>query len=115
MGCIYFTRLRHINDLPILYEETYIGNKNLPRFTVRNLEKNSLFDTLRKNYQVEIKEGEQKIWAIEADAEKVELLKTQIGKPLLHMKRKLITNVPDLHIYSFLYCNTQDYFIQDYF
>lgn len=115
LGCIYFTRLRHINDLPILYEETYIGNKNLPRFIMRNLEKNSLFDTLRKNYQVEIKEGEQKIWAIEASIKMEKLLKTKVNSPLLHMKRKLITNIPDLNIYSFLYCNTEDYFIQDYF
>jgi DNA-binding GntR family transcriptional regulator len=114
-GAIYFSRLRYVNGLPVLYELTYISNINLPRFTVHNLEKNSLFDTLREFYQVEIKEGEQKIWAIEANKDLAKLLNIGFKKPVLHMKRKLMTNIKDLHIYSFLYCNTEEFFIQDYF
>ena len=114
-GAIYFTRLRYINGLPVLYEETYISNIGLPRFTVHNLEKHSLFDTLREFYQVEIKEGEQKIWAIAANKDLAKLLNIAPKSPILHMKRRLITNIKDLHIYSFLYCNTEEYFIQDYF
>lgn len=114
-GAIYFTRLRYVNGAPTLYEETYLSDMNLPRFTMHNLEKNSLFDTLRKFHQIEIQEGEQKIWAIETDGELAALLNTKVKRPLLHMKRRLTTNVKGLYIYSSLYCNTEEYFIQDYF
>lgn len=114
-GAIYFTRLRYVNGSPTLYEETYIGDMNLPRFMMHNLEKNSLFDTLRKFHQVEIQEGEQKIWAIHTNNELAKLLNIKVKKPLLHMERKLKTNVNGLYIYSSLYCNTEEFFIQDYF
>ncbi|GGH03755.1 GntR family transcriptional regulator [Parapedobacter pyrenivorans] len=114
-GCLYLARLRHVNGLPTLYEETYITDIDLPRFTMHNLEKHSLFETLNKYHKVEIKEGEQKIWAVSADKNLAELLAVKTGKPILHMKRSMQTNRPHLTIYSFLYCNTEEYFIQDYF
>lgn len=114
-GCLYLTRLRHVNDIPTLYEETYITDIGLPRFTIHNLEKNSLFETLDKYHNVEIKEGEQKIWAIAASENIANLLSIEPNKPILHMKRSLLTNKPNLVIYSFLYCSTEEYFIQDYF
>ncbi|MGH2623415.1 MAG: GntR family transcriptional regulator [Sphingobacterium sp.] len=114
-GAIYFSRLRYVNNHPTLFEETYISDIGLPRFTLHNLEKNSLFDTLKNFHQVEVKEGEQKIWAIQASINLAELFNIQANKPLLHMKRKLTTNKRNLFIYSFLYCNTEEYFIQDYF
>ncbi len=114
-GCIYFSRLRYVNDLPTLYEETYITDINLPRFISHNLEKNSLFETLQKYHNIEIKEGEQKIWAISAEKEIAKILGLKKNLPILHMKRSLMTNNKDLIIYSFLYCNTEEYYIQDYF
>lgn len=114
-GCLYLTRLRHVNGLPTLYEETYITDIDLPRFTLHNLEKNSLFETLAKYHKVAIKEGEQKIWAVGASKEIAGLLSVKADQPLLHMKRSMHTNRPHLIIYSFLYCNTEEYFIQDYF
>lgn len=114
-GCIYLSRLRYVNGLPTLYEETYITDIDLPRFTMHNVAKNSLFETLKKYHHVEIKEGEQKIWAVTAGKHIAGLLATKAGKPILHMKRSMQTNRPNLVIYSFLYCNTEDYFIQDYF
>lgn len=115
VGCLFLARKRYVNGLPTLYEETYITNLNLPRFTMHNLEKNSLFETLAKYHKIEIKEGEQKIWAIASDNEIAELLSMERNQPILHMKRSLFTNRDDLIIYSFLYCNTEEYYIQDYF
>ncbi|RCH54357.1 GntR family transcriptional regulator [Mucilaginibacter hurinus] len=114
-GSIYFTRLRYINNLPVLFEETFITNIQLPRFTTRNLEDNSLFNTLSKYYQVEIKEGEQKIWAIGADKKISKMLNLKQGSPIVHMKRKLKTNIRNLNIYSWLYCNTEEYYLHDNF
>lgn len=114
-GNIYFTRLRYINDLPVMFEETFITNLNLARFTSRNLENRSLFKTLNQHYQVEVKEGEQKIWAIGADANISKLLNLSEGSPIVHMKRKLKTNTRHLNIYSWLYCNTEEYHLHDIF
>lgn len=114
-GCISFSRLRYINNVPVLFEETFISNIKLPRFTSRNLENRSLFKTLNEHYNVEIKEGEQKIWAISADKNISKLLNLKNGSPVLHLKRKLKTNVKNLHIYSWLYANTDEYYLQDSF
>lgn len=114
-GCFYFTRLRHVNGEPTLYEETYITDRQLQRFPIHNLEKNSLFEILKKYYEVEVQEGEQQIWAVSADERTHGFLQLKIGDPVLHMKRKMKTNVEGLYIYSFLYCNTSTYHIQDYF
>lgn len=114
-GCIFFTRLRYINDIPLLYEETYLTNFQLPHFCSRNLENRSLFKILNKYYNIDVKEGEQKIWAILADKSISKLLNIKTTDPVVHMKRKLHTNIPGLHIFSSVYCNTGEYFLQDYF
>jgi DNA-binding GntR family transcriptional regulator len=110
-GCIFMTRLRLLDDAPVFYDINYIPAINLPRFTVRNFTNRSLFDILRKTYQVEIKGGEQRIKAIEADDEISGFLKIKTGHPVLHMERKMVTNRPELNIYSSIYCNTKEYSI----
>jgi len=113
--CIYFTRLRRINDIPVLYEETYITNTDLPGFISKELENLSLFKILKESYNVDVKEGEQKIWAILGDKTISELLDIKKSHPIVHMKRKLKTNILNLNIYSSVYCNTEEHFLQDYF
>jgi DNA-binding GntR family transcriptional regulator len=105
-GCIYMTRLRLLDGNPIFYDISYIPSINLRRFTARNFQDRSLFDILRQGYQVEIKGGEQRIKAIEADSEIGGYLKIKPGSPVLHMERKMNTNRPGLNIYSSIYCNT---------
>jgi GntR family transcriptional regulator/GntR family frlABCD operon transcriptional regulator len=114
-GCIHFSRLRYIDNVPILYEQTFITDLNLPRFTSRNLENVSFLKLLSEQYQVEVTGGEQKIWAIAAGKKIGELLKLKALSPIVHLKRKLRTNVTDLNIYSWLYCNTENYYLDDYF
>jgi DNA-binding GntR family transcriptional regulator len=114
-GCFFFTRLRYINNVPILFEETFITNLHLPHFTSRNLENRSFLKILSEHYQVEITGGEQKIWAIAAGKTKSKLLRLHAASPIVHMKRKLKTNVRDLNIYSWLYCNTENYYLDDFF
>lgn len=114
-GCIFFSRLRFVNQLPVIYEETHIVNNQLPRFTTRNLENKSLFKTLKDYYQIEIIGGEQRIRAVNANKNLRELLKIKANNPVAHLERKLKTNNKDINLYSSLYCNTQDFFLQDYF
>ena len=108
-ACIYFERLRLVNNVPFFYEKTFIPNINLPRFTSRQLENKSLFEALRKYYQIEIISGEQKFKAIPADESISNLLQIQTGLPILHLERKHNTNRDQFRFYSSLFCNTELY------
>lgn len=108
-GCIYMERLRLVNRKPLFYDITYIPNINMPRFTSRSFENKSLFDTLRRFYQIEVKGGEQKLKAISANKEIGKYLEVPAGQPILHLERKIDTNRVGFCFYSSLYCNTEDH------
>jgi len=108
-GCIYMERLRLVNNMPLFFKMTYLPNINLPRFISFNLKDKSLFETLQKYYQIEIKGGEQKFKAITADETVSKHLNIEIGSPILHLERKHITNRGKFYFYSSLYCNTGNY------
>lgn len=105
-GCIYMERLRLVDGQPVFYDINHIPNINLPRFTSRSLENKSLFETLRTQYQIEIKGGEQKLKAIKADKLIGKLLNIELGEPVLSIERKLNTNREGFHIYSTIWFNS---------
>lgn len=109
VGCIYFERLRIMNEQPVFYDITMIPNINLPRFTNRSLENKSLFDTLRVNYQINVIGGEQRIMAITANPELQKFFNVPKGHPILQLDRKIETSKDGFFIYSQVYCNTADY------
>lgn len=109
LGCIYMERLRLINNVPIFYDITMIPNLNLPRFTSRKFENRSLFEILRKHYQIEVKGGEQKIYAITAEGRIQQHFQVRQNHPILRLDRKLETNRVGFSFFSQIYCNTQDY------
>lgn len=108
-GCIYFERLRLVNNVPIFYDITYIANINLPRFTSRKFEDKLLFETLRKYYHIEVLSGEQVLKAIPADQTISKYLNILENHPVLHLERKLNTNREGFRFYSSLFCNTEHY------
>lgn len=110
-GCIYMERLRLLEKTPIFYDISYIANIRLPRITARQFENRSLFQVLRDHYQVEIIGGEQRIRAIPVSPRISRFLKLKKDEPVLHLERKLETNVPGLFLYSSIYCNTKKYSI----
>jgi len=110
-GCIYFERVRYLDDVPIFYDISFIANINLPRITSRQFENRSLFQILRDHYQIEIKGGDQRIKAIPATGKISRLLHLKKGQPVLHLERKLETNNPELFLYSSIFCNTEKYSI----
>ncbi|HOW39398.1 MAG TPA: GntR family transcriptional regulator [Bacteroidales bacterium] len=110
-GCIYMERLRLLEDVPIFYDISYIGNINLPRITSRQFENRSLFQILRDSYLVEIRGGEQRIKAIPANSKISRFLKLEKNQPVLHLERKMETNISSLFIYSSIFCNTEKYSI----
>jgi len=109
MGCIYLERLRLINNAPVFYDITMIPNLNLPRFTSRTFENRSLFEILRKHYQIQVKGGEQKILAITADQRIEEHFNVKKTHPILRVDRKMETNRAGFSFYSQIFCNTSDY------
>ncbi len=110
-GCIYMKRLRFVDDQPVFYDINHLPNINLPRFTSRSFENKSLFEILRKHYQVNIVGGEQQLKAIVPDAEVKKLLKLKNGQPVLHIERKLTTNREGFNIYSTIYFNSEKHTI----
>jgi GntR family transcriptional regulator/GntR family frlABCD operon transcriptional regulator len=108
-GCIYFERVRLLQNVPIFYDISYIPNINLPRFTSRNLDNHSLFDLLRESYQIKVTGGEQNIKATNANRDVQKHLKVDEKTPILHLQRKLETNRINFNIYSFLFCDTREH------
>ncbi len=106
-GCIYLERLRLVNEIPVFYDLNYLPNINLPRFCNRKFEDQSLFDILRRSYQIEVKSGEQRIRAVKAGEKIRQVLCVPEGHPVLHLQRKLVTNRPDYHFFSSIFCNTE--------
>ena len=105
-GCIYMERLRFVDEQPVFYDINHIPNINIPRFSSRSFENKSLFETLRTQYQIEIKGGEQKLKAIKANQLIGKLLNLPVGEPVLSIERKLNTNRDGFHIYSTIFFNS---------
>ena len=108
-GCFYFERLRLIDNIPVFYDITMLPNMNLPKFINNNLENNSLFDTLRAQYQIVVTGGIQQLFAIRADKRLQESFQVNASHPILQLNRKIDTNRPGFHIYSQVFCVTQRY------
>lgn len=108
-GCIRFERLRLVKSTPVFYDISYLPNINLPRFTTRNLENKSLFETLRKNYKIDIIGGDQHIRARPAEPKVAGYLKIPVGQPVLHLQRKMETSRNGYCFYTSLFCNTEEY------
>lgn len=110
-GCISLKRLRCVGDDPVMLETTYLSNMNLPGFCKRPFINGSLFETLNRQYHVEITKVEQDLRAVLANNEDAGFLKVEVGAPLLHIYLKFYTSREHLFIYSSLLCNTGKYSI----
>ncbi len=110
--CIVFSRTRTIDKKPIMFEKTYIPNIGMKTFCSKPFVHNSLFDTLLINHDIEITGVIQKFRAVTASEKVAKRLSISKGSPILEIVRKLATNRPDFFIYSFLYCNTDDFTIE---
>ena len=114
-SAIYLERLRLVNQVPVLFESTYVTNVNIPNFTRRNFENKSLFEMLRRHYNIKVTGGEQKIWTVNADEKLQSLLRVKNEQPLLHLKRKVQTSRPNFNLYSSLFCDTNAHFLSGNF
>lgn len=110
-GCIYMERLRYVENEPVFYDINHLPNIYLQRFTNRTFENKSLFEILRKDYQIEIFGGEQKLKAIKPDKQIQNLLQLKANQPVLYIERKLTTNKESFNIYSTIYFNSEKHAI----
>src|SRR5690554_4288117 len=110
-GCIYMERLRFVDELPVFYDINHLPNINLPRFTSRSLENKSLFEVLRKHYQVNILGGEQQLKAIIPGEKIRKLLQLKNRQPVLYIERKLTTNKEGFNNYSTIFFNSEKHSI----
>lgn len=111
-GCIYMERLRLVNGKPVFYDITNLPNINLPRFSSRNFQNNSLFDVLRKNYQIEVRGGEQQMLAKLPDKKLQKYFKIGPRHPIIQLNRKFETNRLNYFFYSQVFCNTDEYVLE---
>lgn len=110
-GCIYMERLRYVEEEPVFYDINHLPNIALPRLTQRSFENKSLFEILRKNYQIEITGGEQQLKAVKPSVKLRQLLHLKPGQPVLYIERKLHTNKDGFNIYSTIYFNSDKHAI----
>ena len=111
-GFIHFSRIRLMQNEPIMFEDTFFSKTNLPKFCSNPFVNDSFFDTLSINHNIEITGVIQKFRAILATEEMAINLKIKTGAPILEIIRKLSTSKSGLHIYSFAYCNTDNFTIE---
>lgn len=114
-GCIRMTRLRKVNDEPVMLEYTFLPNEGLDELLHKKMINNSLFETLQTRHEIEVTQVLQDIRAVSSTAELSQLLKIKPDSPLLHIYRKYETSRPGFYIYSSLYCDTTNYTIGNLF
>ena len=108
-GCIFMERIRSIDNNPVILELTYLPDIGLPDFCSIQFINDSLFETLKKKYLIEIIDVEEDIRAINPCDEAIKYLGLKKSDPLLQVNFKFICSRTELNIYSTLYCDTQQY------
>lgn len=113
-GCIRLSRLRLIEETPVLYEITLLPNLGLPRFCQHSLEDTSLFGLLRAHYDLYVTGGEQKITALPARTDPTvrARLAAPPDHPVLHLQKRYETNRPDYHFYTAIWARTDQFYLQ---
>jgi DNA-binding GntR family transcriptional regulator len=108
-GCIYFERLRIVDDAPVMFDITMLPGAGLPGFCEIDLEDRSLFEILRSAYRIQVTGGRQQLFANLADRHLREHLRVRPGHPVLQLNRRIETNREGFHIYSRVFCVTGKY------
>lgn len=107
--CIYFERLRKVDDKPVMIEKNWIPGTSLNGLLTSEFVEGSFFKTLSRNYLIEITGSEHELRAEFADTKTAELLKIKKGAPVLHISVKFNTSNSGIVILSELFCNTSQY------
>lgn len=107
--CLFFERLRFVDDAPVMLEKNWFPDQALPGFTGKEFYGSSFFKTLSKEYLIEIVGSQSELRAEIAGEELAKLLQIKKNAPILHISIKFKTSSNKLNIYSELYCNTEKF------
>jgi DNA-binding GntR family transcriptional regulator len=111
--CIYFQRVRFIDDKPVVLENNWYAMNALERIKSEEFVEGSFFKTLSKEYFIEIMGMEQELRSIPAKEDIAKKLNITVGNPILHISIRFRTSRPNLNLYGDLYCNTTEYPIRN--
>jgi len=114
-GAICVERLRSVGEFPVMLEYTYIPETSISISSEKDFVHNSLFETLRVKYGIDIEKAEQELVATGSTKEVAAVFNITQGTPVLHVYRKYHTNKPGLFIYSSFYCYTGKFSIGNLF
>ena len=92
---IHFSRLRFVNNQPIVVENNWLTVNNIPDFCSEQFIEGSFFKTLSQKYLIEIVGSEQEIRALSADKVTARLLNMEESSPILMISIKYFTNISD--------------------
>ncbi len=107
--CLFFERLRMVDNLPVVLERNWFSGAVLPDFLKTQFVEGSFFKTLSRKYLIEVIGSSQELRAERAENHFAEVMQMESGTPVLHISIRFVTNNPQLTIYSELYCNTKKY------
>lgn len=107
--CIHFSRLRYVNNFPVMIEDNWLSANKVPDFASKDFVQDSFFKTLSQRYLIEIIGSEQELRSLHANEIIAPLLQVEQGAPILQISVKYLTSIPDYFIYSQLNCNTNKY------
>jgi DNA-binding GntR family transcriptional regulator len=107
--CLFFARLRMVDDLPVVIERNWFSGTVLPDFLKTEFVEGSFFKTLSRKYFIEVIGSSQELRAEKAGNPLAEVMRMESGSPVLHISIRFVTNHPQLTIYSELYCNTKKF------
>ncbi|WP_299532965.1 GntR family transcriptional regulator [Ulvibacterium sp.] len=111
--CVYFQRVRHINDKPVVLENNWYSLNALGIITPNKFVEGSFFKTLSQEYLIEIMGAEQELRSIPATKDIAHNLGISKGNSILHISVRFRTSRAGLNLYGDLYCNTKEYPIRN--
>jgi DNA-binding GntR family transcriptional regulator len=107
--CIFFERLRLVENEPLMIEKNWFSGRVLPEFLNTEFTDGSFFKTLSRNFLIEIVGSEHELRSERASQTVASLLEIKKDDPVLHISIVFRTSNPGLNIYSELFCNTKKY------
>lgn len=84
---VFLKRVRSANNEPILISNSYIPQKFVPDLVEKGLPRESLYQTLERDYGIALFETDETVQAVVAEKEEAKLLNVKEGSPLLLVHR----------------------------
>lgn len=80
-------RLRLTDDIPLIYETTYLPANIFPKLTLKQLEKLPLYEVLKNKYDIKFSKAEESFLPILPQIKEANLLDISIDSPCIKIER----------------------------